>query len=283
MLLLRGYHYCILCGKMQLHQRVFCFLCKVMAINICSINSGSNGNCYYVGNETDAVLIDAGLSCRETEMRMHRAGLEFRKVKAVFITHEHTDHTRGAEVISRKHDLPIYFSRITHQNSWVRIRAEQLKHFAPYEEIRVGSLVVTPFPKNHDASEPHSFIVTGDGITVGVLTDIGSACEHVIANFSRCHAAFLEANYDEVMLRQGSYPEYLKKRIRSSVGHMSNTQALALFTEHRSDFMSHLLLAHLSKENNDPELVKKIFMQHAGNILIDVASRYQEGEVYTIG
>ena len=253
-----------------------------MSLYISSLNSGSNGNCYYIGNQHEAVLIDAGLSCRETEMRMERSGLSFSKIKAVFITHEHSDHTRGVSVISRKYKIPVYITAETHRSGRLRLESHLVRHFNPYSPINIGGLSVNAFPKQHDASEPHSFTVTCNGITVGVLTDVGSICEHVKLNFSKCHAAFLEANYDEDMLENGSYPVYLKKRIRSDQGHLSNLQALELFTAHRADFMSHVLLSHLSQDNNNPRLVEKLFKTYAGKIYVSIASWHQESPVYNI-
>jgi phosphoribosyl 1,2-cyclic phosphodiesterase len=115
-----------------------------------------------------------------------------------------------------------------------------------------------------------------------VFTDIGAPCDHVINHFQQCHAAFLEANYDETMLEQGSYPYHLKRRIRGGQGHLSNKQALDLFIKHRPSFMSHLLLSHLSQDNNCPRLVHELFSQHAYHTQIVVASRYEESAVYCI-
>ena len=117
---------------------------------------------------------------------------------------------------------------------------------------------------------------------VGVFTDIGTPCQNVIRHFSDCHAAFLEANYDEEMLANGSYPFYLKRRISSERGHLSNSQALELFLKHRPSYMSHLVLSHLSKNNNCPELVKNTFEANAGAVKMIVASRYEETAVYRI-
>ena len=138
------------------------------------------------------------------------------------------------------------------------------------------------FPKFHDASDPHSFIISSGEVNVGVFTDLGIACEQLVTYFQKCHAAFLEANYDADMLENGDYPYHLKNRIRGGEGHLSNEQALKLFLEHRPSFMSHLLLAHLSKNNNDPKLVEDLFLQHAGNTKIVVASRYKETDVLHI-
>lgn len=262
-------------------QKAFFFV-PLMSLFITSLNSGSNGNCYYIGNSEEAVLIDAGLSCRETEKRMGRLGLSMDRVKAVFISHEHSDHIAGLAVLAKKYRLPVYISTGTHFNSGISIDATQLNNLVPYEAVTVGNLTVTAFPKLHDAAEPHSFVVYNQKVKVGIFTDIGKPCEHVIRNFKDCHAAFLEANYDEVMLEQGSYPRHLKNRIRGGKGHLSNAQALLLFRMHKAPYMSHLLLAHLSKNNNHPQLAEDLFKQYAGNTTIAVAGRYKETPVYCI-
>ena len=159
----------------------------------------------------------------------------------------------------------------------------RLLHFIAYNSITIGDLVITAFPKFHDAVEPHSFIITCRDITVGVFTDIGVACEHLIAHFSKCHAAFLEANYDDEMLDNGGYPYHLKRRIRGGQGHLSNKQALELFINHKPEFMTHVLLAHLSKNNNSSDLVYELFSAHANGTEVIVASRHEETAVFHIG
>lgn len=253
-----------------------------MSLYITSLNSGSNGNCYYIGNDTEAVLIDAGISCREIEKRMMRSGLSMNKVKAIFISHEHSDHIRGVEVTSRKYQLPVYITAATLKNSRLQPDEALVKSFKAYEPVHIGQLGVTAFPKLHDASDPHSFVVDGNETRIGVFTDIGASCEHVVNNFKKCHAIFLEANYDTKMLDEGHYPYHLKNRIRGGHGHLSNDQALELFTTHRPGFMSHLFLSHLSKDNNNPQLVQELFEKHCGHTKIAVASRYNEMEVYQI-
>jgi phosphoribosyl 1,2-cyclic phosphodiesterase len=253
-----------------------------MSLFIASLNSGSNGNCYYVGNEQEAVLIDAGISCRETEKRMLRLGLSMRKVKAIFVSHEHSDHINGIPVLAKKYQLPVYITAPTLRGGGLMIEEHLTHSFGPFETITIGGLNITAFSKKHDASDPYSFTVTSAGVTVGVFTDLGIACENLVSHFSRCHAAFLEANYDDEMLDKGGYPYHLKRRIRGGNGHLSNKQAVELFTLHRPPFMSHLLLSHLSKNNNDPQLVQELFEACADGVNIIVASRYQETEVYHI-
>jgi len=254
-----------------------------MSLFITSLNSGSNGNCYYIGNDWDAVLVDAGISCRETEKRMKRLGLSMHQVRAIFVSHEHTDHIRGIPVIARKYRLPVYITAATLHSGGLQLNAQQVISFSAYAPVQVGSLTVTAFPKFHDASEPHSFIVNCGDINIGVFTDIGAPCEHVIRHFQQCHAAFLESNYDEQMLEQGRYPYFLKNRIRGGQGHLSNRQALELFKAHRPSFMSHLLLSHLSQENNSPDLVQALFNEHADGTEIVVATRFAETAVYQVG
>jgi phosphoribosyl 1,2-cyclic phosphodiesterase len=247
-----------------------------------SLNSGSNGNCYYVGNENDAVLIDAGISCRETEYRMTRQGLSLAKVRAILISHEHTDHTMGAEVLSRKYRIPVYITSATHQNSRLRLDPQLLQPFSAFKELYFGSLTVKAFPKQHDAADPHSFTVTGNGITVGVFTDIGSACDQLILHFGLCHAVFLEANYDETMLEEGRYPYFLKKRIHGDKGHLSNLQALELFNSYRSPFLELVVLSHISEQNNHPQIITDLFAPHANGIRVVIASRFGESEVFSV-
>jgi phosphoribosyl 1,2-cyclic phosphodiesterase len=253
-----------------------------MSLFVTSLNSGSNGNCYYVGNGSEAVLIDAGISCRETEKRMSNLKLNMQLVKAIFISHEHTDHIRGVATLSKKYNLPVYITQATLKKSHFFLNKESVIHFSATEPISVGSLTITPFAKHHDAIDPYSFIVEGNGVKVGVITDIGKACEQVVHYFKQCHAAFLEANYDEQMLEEGNYPVHLKKRIRGDSGHLSNAQALKLFTNNKPAFMSHLFLSHLSKENNCPDVVYKLFSTHAGKTNVVIASRYNETGVYQI-
>jgi len=260
-----------------------CFLCCFMSLFFTSLNSGSNGNCYYVGNDTEAILVDAGISCREIEKRMKRLGLLMERIKAVFVSHEHSDHIKGLEVLVKKYRLPVYITSATLRNGRLTFETELIKSFTAHEPLFIGGLAVTAFPKFHDASDPYSFIVSHKQTCVGVFTDIGTPCKHLIKYFKQCHAAFLEANYDEEMLEKGGYPIHLKNRIRGGKGHLSNRQALEVFVQHKPQFMSHLLLAHLSKNNNSPEVVQRLFQPHADKVKVIVASRYQESELFHIG
>jgi len=253
-----------------------------MPIFFTSLNSGSNGNCYYVGNGNDAVLIDVGISCREVERRMHRLGLNLGNVRAILVSHEHGDHITGIPALSKKYRLPVYITQHTFRSASIPIEPGLMCPFKANEVIRFGNLTVTPFVKFHDAADPHSFVVEQDGVRVGIFTDIGIACKQVVRYFRLCDAVFLEANYCEDMLQKGNYPYFLKERIRGGNGHLSNAQALELFNKHKGKQLRRLILSHLSKNNNCPELVDRLFNEHAGEVSIVVASRYKETELYCI-
>jgi phosphoribosyl 1,2-cyclic phosphodiesterase len=253
-----------------------------MSLFITSLNSGSNGNCYYVGNEREAVLVDAGISCREIEKRMKRLGLNMQKLRAIFISHEHSDHIKGVCGLSKKYQLPVFITSPTLIRCGFTIEQHLVKSFKPNDPVAIGDLTITAFPKRHDACDPYSFIIECNKTKVGVFTDIGAPCTNLTAHFKQCHAAFLETNYDEEMLDNGNYPYHLKKRIRGGMGHLSNKQALDVFTMHRPSFMTHIFLSHLSKNNNCPKLVEQLFNKYANGVKVIVASRYEETEVYAI-
>lgn len=253
-----------------------------MPLLIASLNSGSNGNCYYVGNQDEAVLIDAGISPKEIEKRMQRIGLSIHKVRAVFISHEHTDHICGVASLSKKFRIPVYITSPTHSNCRLMLEKDLIRSFKAGEPVNIGRLKITGFSKFHDAADPHSFIVSSQKTTVGVITDIGTACEEVVHYFKQCHAAFLESNYDDEMLTNGSYPYHLKKRISGRNGHLSNAAALRLFLDERAPWMTHLVLSHISKNNNTPEIVQHVFESNACGVQIIVAPRYSETSVYEV-
>jgi phosphoribosyl 1,2-cyclic phosphodiesterase len=253
-----------------------------MGLFTASLNSGSNGNCYYIGNKTDAVLIDVGISCKDVERRLKKLKLNIENVKAIFISHEHGDHIKGLATLANRYHLPIYITNATLQKG-----PHLIKHLSkPFEHevpVNIGSLRITPFQKKHDAIDPYSFTISYNNFTVGVFTDIGICCDNVIKHFKTCNAIFLEANYDEQMLMNGRYPIHLKNRIKDGKGHISNVQALQLVQQHKTDKLSHIFLSHLSKENNDEELVKNLFEQHLPTLKIEVATRYAATELFFIG
>ncbi|MDD4092456.1 MAG: MBL fold metallo-hydrolase [Smithellaceae bacterium] len=249
-----------------------------------SIASGSNGNCYYVENDDDAVLIDAGVSTKQIVGRMARLGLSLSKLRGVFISHEHTDHIRGIDVFSRKHAVPVFMTQKTHASSGCFIKDNPVSFFSPGKPVQMGSIRVHPFLKSHDAIEPCGFSVSSGSSRVAVLTDVGLHCENVIEHIRNADALFLESNYDDQMLKTGPYPVHLKKRIASDRGHLSNTQAGMITLEYATTRLKHVFLSHLSANNNTPELALATFRRITNErsdlkLEVRIASREKESPV----
>ncbi len=242
-------------------------------IELCALASGSNGNCYYIGNEHDALLVDAGISAKQIMIRIQEAGLDASKIRGIFITHEHTDHVSGVRVLSNKLRIPAWFSAGTFYTLRETERPALVEIFEPGKSIGIKSFQVHPFSKNHDAAEPVSFRVEHDGWQVGVFTDIGEACDRVISHLRQCHALFLETNYDEKMLWEGSYPYVLKRRVASSHGHLSNDQAFELLRDHAGPELVQVFLSHLSGENNRPEIAATRFESLSDRFNVKLTSR----------
>lgn len=234
---------------------------KKEKMKIAAIASGSNGNCYYIENGDDAVLVDSGISAGQIVERMNRLGLNLSKLRGVFISHEHTDHIRGIDVLSRNYAIPVFMTKKTYEAYTGSIANERLSFFSPGNPLSLGNLSVHPFLKSHDAVEPCGFSISYGGKNVAVLTDIGLECENVIAHLRNADAVFLESNYDDDMLQAGDYAPHLKKRIASDAGHLSNTQAALLAVKHASPRLKHVFLSHLSGNNNTPEIALTTF-QH---------------------
>ncbi len=249
-------------------------------IEICAIASGSNGNCYYVGNQNEAVLVDAGISCKQIIQRMKDRNLNPFKVKSVFISHEHSDHISGARVFGNRMQVPVYLTAKTYYGAYKNMRPDYPRFFSAGETIEIGGFEIHTFLKNHDASEPCSFRIQYNGKSVGVFTDIGEPCENVTSHLQKCDGLFLETNYDEKMLWEGSYPYFLKQRVASNVGHLSNKQAFDLLNNHAGENLKCVFLSHLSKENNSPEIAYNSMLPFFNRFDVKLTSRYEAGEVY---
>ena len=251
-------------------------------VEICALASGSNGNCYYIGNKQDAVLIDAGINCKQILIRMRSKGLDPNKVRGIFITHEHHDHVCGVRVFGKKMDIPAFMTQGTYDALYYSNRPLAVRLIEPGIPVTIGPFTVHPVLKNHDAAAPTSFRVELSDISIGVFTDIGTPCSNVTTHLQQCHALFLETNYDEKMLWEGSYPYPLKQRVSSDVGHLSNDQAVKLLAEHAGPSLKLVLLSHLSAQNNTPQIAYDALKHFEGRFDIRLTSRYEPGEVIKI-
>ena len=246
----------------------------------CSIASGSNGNCYYVAKGEDAVLIDIGINTKHVLIRMERLGIDPTSIKAIFITHEHTDHIRGLSVFSKRFQIPVYLTKGSYEGSRLHMPEHLVNFIQPDERVQIGDLTVLGIPKYHDAKEPCSFVVTDGEVNVSIMTDLGRGCENVKHVIQHSDVLLLESNFDDEMLQNGRYSFFLKNRIRSGWGHISNSTALELFLENRTPRLKHLILGHLSGENNNVELVDSVFRAHCPDIEFSIATRSQETSLF---
>jgi phosphoribosyl 1,2-cyclic phosphodiesterase len=236
-----------------------------MAVSLTVLASGSKGNSTLVSSSGTTLLIDCGLSARETARRMVEVGVDPSTIAGVLITHEHGDHVNGLHVMAKKFKLPVYFSEKTHA-AWVRyfkdssgnrVHAERVEFFSPGRGFSVGDIDVMPFTIPHDAADPVGFTFVTEGIKLGVVTDLGYLPPNVKDHLRGCHGLMIESNHDLEMLRTGSYPWAVKQRVLSRVGHLSN-EALAEFLSNDYDGeAAFLVLAHLSEQNNHPEIARR--------------------------
>ena len=224
------------------------------AISVCMLASGSRGNAIYLSAGDSRILIDAGLSGVEIERRMSSQGLDPTQLCGIVVSHEHTDHIQAVGVLARRFKLPVYISKKTYAAISGQLgRLSDVRSFSCGTPFRIGKLELHPFSISHDAMDPAGFTVTSNGTRIGIATDLGIATALVKTHLKTCAVLILEANHDPEMLDQGPYPWHLKQRIKGRSGHLSNQDTLELLKEIRHDRLAHVILAHLSEQNNTPE------------------------------
>jgi phosphoribosyl 1,2-cyclic phosphodiesterase len=236
----------------------------LVAVSITVLASGSGGNCTVLASTQTRVLIDCGLSCRETCRRLAAQGIAPESLSAVLITHEHSDHVAGLHVFSKKFRIPVFMSAPTH-GAWERqfkdsagnrVQAERLETFSPGRAFRVGDIEVMPFTVPHDAADPVGFRFVAEGVRVAIATDLGFIPQNVKDQLRACDGLILESNHDLEMLRVGPYPWGVKQRVMSRVGHLSNEALAEFLTTDYDGGAAFLILAHLSEQNNHPDLAR---------------------------
>ena len=227
-----------------------------MSLRVCILGSGSKGNSTVVATETTRVLVDAGLTRRETYARLALVGERTDGFDAILISHEHSDHVTGLRLLAMDWKAPIYITRPTHQViSWDR-KISAFELFTPGEKFTVGDIEVTPFSIPHDAIDPVAFTLESQGIKIGVITDLGYVHEVVKQRVKGCHCLIFESNHDLEMLKVGPYPWHIKQRVMSRHGHLSNMATADFLMEDFDGAAQVLVLAHLSETNNHPEIAR---------------------------
>jgi phosphoribosyl 1,2-cyclic phosphodiesterase len=233
-----------------------------MVMEICVLGSSSSGNSTAVWTKKTKVLIDCGFSARETTSRLRSIGLDATDLNAILLSHEHIDHVRGCEVLSRKYQIPVYSNPTTSRSSRHLQNVANIHHFNSHKEFKVGDLKITGLVVPHDASEPNAFIIKEKKKKITMATDLGTPTPILLGYAKDSDAIILESNYDKKMLVEGFYPQPLKKRILSDFGHLSNTASAKTLKQIIGPSTKHVLLAHISQNNNTPELAMKNAKQH---------------------
>ena len=257
---------------------------KVEEVKVCSLASGSNGNIYYVEYEDTAIAVDMGISFRRLKSRALTRHIDLRKIKAVFISHEHSDHVYGVPALCRHTGAVAYVTRRTYDAMKSKYRPDQnsLNFFEIGTPETIGPFTIHSFHKPHDVEDPCSFRIEVAGVNIGVFTDIGDCCQGLEDNLKMCHLAFLESNYDREKLDTGRYPEHLKQRIISGYGHLSNIQSAEIVRRLNPPHLHTLFLSHISQENNTPSLAIRAFEDMRDKYEIRVMSRNEASDVWAV-
>lgn len=229
-------------------------------MRLCSIASGSSGNCIYVGHASTHLLIDAGISGKRIEEGLRGIEVEPEELAGILITHEHSDHIQGVGVLARKYKVPLYGTVETFcamkkgKTNLGKVDDGLFREVDPEKSFSIGDIRVMPFSVSHDAANPVAYVFEADGKKIGMATDLGVYTEQTVEHLKDSGILYLESNHDLNMLMVGMYPYYLKQRIAGEHGHLSNDSAAKLLCRLHHDGLQHVLLAHLSKENNYPDL-----------------------------
>lgn len=262
-----------------------------MEMKIAPLFSGSKGNCIYIGTETSKVLVDAGYSCTRISAELKKADAHMEEIDGILITHEHSDHIAGVGVISRKYDIPVYANSETWAEMEKRLGDVASKNIRVIDEqdFYVKDLCIQPYEISHDAVRPFGYSLSAGGKKVSIMTDLGHVSERILAQVAGSSIVLLESNHDVEMLKCGPYPYYLKRRILSTHGHLSNDDAAQTAYRLVASGVRGILLGHLSEKNNFYELAYETvcgFLQQNGvvigkHVAVGMAKREGVTGVYT--
>lgn len=230
-------------------------------LRLCPLFSSSSGNSVYVGDRDGGILVDVGRSAKQTDLMLKNIGIDVSSIKGIFITHEHTDHVNGLSVFAAKHDIPVYAAPgtlLALKNKGI-LSAKHIDIAVNTEDIAIAGLNIKPFRTSHDCADGRGYVITGcDGVTrAAIATDTGIISPELLNSITGCKLVYIESNHDIAMLRSGPYPYTLQKRILSNIGHLSNDACADALCALVNKGTTHVVLAHLSRENNTPELAYK--------------------------
>jgi phosphoribosyl 1,2-cyclic phosphodiesterase len=244
---------------------------------VCIVASGSKGNSIFISDGITSLLIDAGLSCREIERRLSIRDIYAKDIDALIISHEHSDHIKGAGVFARRFNVPLYINKKTENAANGRLgKINHIENFECGTSFKINTLFIHPFSISHDAADPSGFTINANGSKIGIATDLGIASNVVKEHLKNCSFLMLEANHDTEMLKNGHYPWHLKQRILGRNGHLSNIDAKILLSEINQEKLSYLVLGHLSEHNNTHEKALCIVKEAVTNSETKIFSAFQD-------
>jgi phosphoribosyl 1,2-cyclic phosphodiesterase len=251
-----------------------------MKLNFCSLSSGSSGNCYYLGNEFHGILIDAGISAGSIRKFLKSLDISMHTIMGVLVTHNHGDHIRGLEVLTRRNNIPAFtteqvWKSILSRSFSKKISGDCIRKIPLQQKFHLAGFDIEAFPVYHDAPATIGFHICEGDKRITIVTDLGHICETAAQYIKVANLLVIESNYDEQMLLTGNYPPYLKARIRSDNGHLGNHQTSTFLAGAIHDNLSHICLAHLSKNNNTPEKAIQTLQQTLNENGIELNGRHR--------
>lgn len=264
-------------------------------MEICSIASGSSGNCSYIGNRNTNLLVDAGISCKRMENGLKDIDIDPATIHGILVTHEHTDHINGIATMSKRYNIPVYGTKetldaIIAKKKYAHLAAQDLNYIEPDKVFQINDISIEPYSISHDAANPVCYTFMTNGKKIGFATDLGEFTDYTISKLESSNILFLEANHDENMLMVGKYPYFLKQRIIGKEGHLSNDASADLLSKLFHEKLEYISLTHLSKENNFADLAYETARQELSNFtdnqriksMLSVAKRDVHSEVLSI-
>jgi len=254
---------------------------------VAPLGSGSAGNAYYFESDGTAILVDAGFGPRETRKRLEQVGREIEQLRGIVITHEHYDHIRGAESIARKCDIPIYLTQGTLDASTIDRGETKVVIFPNNTTFAIGELNIHARRTMHDAIDPACFVVESrDGTRIGIASDLGYVDDAVMRHLRECDGLFFESNHDLDMLRMGTYPWPLKRRIMSRFGHLSNDDSMSAVERMMGADLKTLCLIHLSQKNNHESIVRdmasRLVTRHGVQLELSIARQFEATGMFEV-
>lgn len=260
-------------------------------LNLYPLFSGSSGNMYLVESNNTNVLVDIGISYKRANIALNEIGKSFEDIDALVITHEHSDHIQGLATLLKKQNIPIYTSKGTSSAIKEKLKSNdiQINEITADEKFNIKDISITPFEISHDAAMPLGYTISSEDKTLTIATDLGYVSENIYSHLKEANLSVIESNYDNTLLMYGPYNYNLKQRIKSNLGHLSNTDTASVITNLAKDGKRSFILGHLSQNNNNPDIAYSIITDtlkengfNLDEFNINIATRDFSSEVYSL-